>query len=301
MGNKILLYYNAYSGSGVFKNNLDYIVQRCQEAGYHVVPVRAAKGLVIDKVLSEMDQSEYSRIIAAGGDGTVNLCVNAMIKHGIYLPLAILPAGTANDFAYYFELPSEIEYQLDIALGDRTTKADVGVVNGRNFINVAAMGAMVDVSQKTDPNLKNAIGTLAYYLKAVTEIPQIKVLPVTLTTPKKVYKEEIYFMVVMNGESAGVFRKLSPQSSMDDGMLDVIAFRKMPIVDFAPLLFEVVHGRHPKNKHVLYFQTDRLLVESDEDISTDVDGEHGVKLPLDFSVLAHRLNVFVSEDTWQYD
>ena len=301
MGNKILLYYNAYSGSGVFKNNLDYIVKRCQEAGYHVVPVRAAKGLVIDKVLSEMDQSEYSRIIAAGGDGTVNLCVNAMIKHGIYLPLAILPAGTANDFAYYFELPSEIEYQLDIALGDRTTKADVGVVNGRNFINVAAMGAMVDVSQKTDPNLKNAIGTLAYYLKAVTEIPQIKVLPVTLTTPKKVYKEEIYFMVVMNGESAGGFRKLSPQSSMDDGMLDVIAFRKMPIVDFAPLLFEVVHGRHPKNKHVLYFQTDRLLVESDEDISTDVDGEHGVKLPLDFSVLAHRLNVFVSEDTWQYD
>ena len=108
-------------------------------------------------------------------------------------------------------------------------------------------------------------------------------------------------MVVMNGESAGGFRKLSPQSSMDDGMLDVIAFRKMPIVDFAPLLFEVVHGRHPKNKHVLYFQTDRLLVESDEDISTDVDGEHGVKLPLDFSVLAHRLNVFVSEDTWQYD
>ena len=301
MGNKILLYYNAYSGSGVFKNNLDYIVQRCQEAGYHVVPVRAAKGLVIDKVLSEMDQSEYIRIIAAGGDGTVNLCVNAMIKHGIYLPLAILPAGTANDFAYYFELPSEIEYQLDIALGDRTTKADVGVVNGRNFINVAAMGAMVDVSQKTDPNLKNAIGTLAYYLKAVTEIPQIKVLPVTLTTPKKVYKEEIYFRVVMNGESAGGFRKLSPQSSMDDGMLDVIAFRKMPIVDFAPLLFEVVHGRHPKNKHVLYFQTDRLLVESDEDISTDVDGEHGVKLPLDFSVLAHRLNVFVSEDTWQYD
>ena len=301
MGNKILLYYNAYSGSGVFKNNLDYIVQRCQEAGYHVVPVRAAKGLVIDKVLSEMDQSEYSRIIAAGGDGTVNLCVNAMIKHGIYLPLAILPAGTANDFAYYFELPSEIEYQLDIALGDRTTKADVGVVNGRNFINVAAMGAMVDVSQKTDPNLKNAIGTLAYYLKAVTEIPQIKVLPVTLTTPKKVYTEEIYFMVVMNGESAGGFRKLSPQSSMDDGMLDVIAVRKMPIVDFAPLLFEVVHGRHPKNKHVLYFQTDRLLVESDEDISTDVDGEHGVKLPLDFSVLAHRLNVFVSEDTWQYD
>lgn len=46
-GNKVLLYYNAYSGSGVFKNNLDYIVERCQEEGFQVVPVRASKGYVI--------------------------------------------------------------------------------------------------------------------------------------------------------------------------------------------------------------------------------------------------------------
>ena len=62
-----------------------------------------------------------------------------------------------------------------------------------------------------------------------------------------------------------------------------------------------VHGRHPNNKHVLYFQTDELTIESSEDISTDIDGEHGEKLPLHFSVLAQRLDVFVSEDTWQYD
>ena len=299
--NKILLYYNAYSGSGVFKNNLDHIVDRCQQAGYQVVPVRAAKGIVIDNVLSEIDQNQFSRIIAAGGDGTMNLCVNAMVKYDIHLPLAILPAGTANDFAYYFELPSDIDYQLDIALGNKTTKADVGVVNDRCFINVAALGALIDVSQKTDPNLKNAIGTLAYYLKAVTEIPQIRALPVKLTTPEQVYEENIYFMVVRNGESAGGFRNLSPESNMNDGKLDVIAFKKMPIVELAPLLFEVVHGRHPNNKHVLYFQTDKLTIESEADISTDIDGEHGEKLPLEFSVLNKRLDVFVSKDTWNYD
>ncbi len=65
---------------------------------------------------------QYSRIIAAGGDGTINLCVNAMVRYDIHLPLAILPAGTANDFAYYFELPSDIDYQLDIALGKKTTQ-----------------------------------------------------------------------------------------------------------------------------------------------------------------------------------
>ena len=299
--NKILLYYNAHSGSGVFKNNLDRIVERCQEAGYQVVPVRAAKGFVINDVLSKIDQSEYSRIIAAGGDGTINLCVNAMINNDIHLPLAILPAGTANDFAYYFELPSEIEYQLDIALGNKTTKADVGKANNRHFINVAAMGALIDVSQKTDPNLKNAIGILAYYLKAVSEIPQIHAIPVKLTTPDAVYFEDIYFMVVMNGESAGGFRKLSPQSSINDGKLDVIAFKKMPILELAPLLFEVVNGRHPQNKNVLHFQTDDLTIESSEHISTDIDGEHGESLPLHFSVIKSRLKVFVSEEDWRYD
>ena len=147
-------------------------------------------------LLYTSDPGEFSRVIAAGGDGTINLCVNAMVRHDIHLPLAILPAGTANDFAYYFELPNEINYQLDIALGNKTTSVDVGVVNNRYFVNVTALGALIDVSQKTDPNLKNAIGTLAYYLKAVTEIPQIRALPVKLITPDKVYEEEIYLSLI---------------------------------------------------------------------------------------------------------
>ena len=299
-GNKILLYYNAYSGSGVFKNNLDYIEERCQEKGFQVLPVRASKGYIIDQMLGEIDPNDFDRIIAAGGDGTINICVNAMVRHDINLPLGLLPAGTANDFAYYFDIPSSIEYQLDIALGDVTSNADVGVVNNKNFVNVAAMGALIDVSQKTDPNLKNVMGTLAYYLKAVTELPQLRALPVTLTTADEVMEEEIYFMVVMNGESAGGFRKLSPQSSINDGKLDVIAFRKMPIVELGPLLFEVVKGSHPNNKNVVYFQTDKLKIESPVDISTDIDGEHGEKLPLEFSVLHNRLQIFVSEDSVRY-
>ena len=298
---KILLYYNAFSGSGVFRNNLDHIIDRCQKLGYQVVPVRAAHGVVINRVFETLRQEEYSRILVAGGDGTMNTCVNAMVRHDIHLPVGLLPAGTANDFAYYFELPSDLDLQLDVALGEKTTKADVGKVNNKCFINVCAMGALVDVSQKTDPNLKNALGSLAYYLKALTELPQVHPIAVRLTTPERVYNEEIYFMVVMNVESAGGFRKLSPQSSMDDGKLDVIAFRKMPIMEFGPLLFEVVNGRHPDNKNVLYFQTPELTIESNEQMDTDVDGEHGEKLPLHFSMLRRRLDVYVSEERWHYD
>jgi YegS/Rv2252/BmrU family lipid kinase len=297
---KILLYYNAYSGNGMFKSNLDHMLEKCQAKGYQVMAIRAQKGIQIDKALQSIDQEEYSRIIACGGDGTLNICVNSMIRNDIHLPLGILPAGTANDFAYYFELPSDIEKAMDIALGDKTTKADVGKVNGKYFINVAALGNMVDVSQKTDPYVKNAIGPLAYYLKAATELNQVHPINVKLTTPEETIREEIYFMTVCNGESAGGFRKLSPESKMNDGKLDVIAFRKMPWLEFGPLLMEVINGRHPENKHVLYFQTPSLLIESDEDIPTDIDGEHGEKLPLKFDVLEKRLDIFVDEETWVY-
>ena len=252
-------------------------------------------------MLQTLDQEEFNRIIVAGGDGTLNTLVNAMVRHGIHLPLGLLPAGTANDFAYYFELPQDLGGQMDVALGNKTTKADVGVVNDKCFVNVCALGTLVDVSQKTDPNLKNALGSMAYYLTAVAELPQLHPIRIRLTTPESICDEEIYFMVVMNGESAGGFRKLSPSSSMDDGKLDVIAFRKMPIVEFGPLLVEVVNGKHPENKNVVYFQTDELKIESDEHLGTDVDGEEGDSLPLEFNVLRSRLDIFVSEKEWHYD
>lgn len=293
---KVLLFYNPSSGNGLFKNNLDYIIERFQTAGYQIVPIRAAKGMAINKALENMNVDEYRQIIAAGGDGTINICVNAMIRHDIHLPLAIFPAGTANDFAYYFEIPSDIDGMVDIALGDHFTNADVGKVNDRHFINVAAMGALIDVSQKTDPNLKNTIGVMAYYLKAVTEVPNLRAHKVRLTTPDGVYEEEMYFMVVMNGISAGGFKKISPESEINDGLMDVILFRKMPIIELGPLLFNVIHGNHSKNKHVLTFKASELCIESDDDVSTDIDGEKGEKLPLNFSVLHNRLQIFTEED-----
>ena len=293
---KVLMFYNPYSGNGLFKNNLDLIVEKFQEKDYQVVPVRAARGLAIDQALSEMNPSEYRQIIVAGGDGTINICVNTMIKYGIDLPIAIFPTGTANDFAYYFDLPHEIGEMINVALGDSYTYADVAKCNDKYFINVAALGTLVDVSQKTDPNLKNTLGVFAYYLKGLTELVKLHTIPVKLTTPSKVYNEKMFFMVVMNGKSAGGFKKISPNSEINDGLLDVILFRKMPVMEMGQIFMQVINGNHPKNRKVLYFQTDSLKIESTENVSTDVDGEHGEKLPLEFSVLPKKLRIFVKRE-----
>jgi len=288
---KVLLFYNPNAGNGLFKNNLDYIIERFQEEGYLVVPVRASKGNMLNTVFESMDQSEYKQVIAAGGDGTINICVNAMINNNIDLPLTIMPAGTANDFAYYFDLPHDIKDMLDIALGDNFTYADVGKVNEKYFINVAAMGMLVDVSQKTDPNLKNTLGILSYYLKGLTEVTNLRPIPVKLTSKEFSIVENMYFMLVMNGKSAGGFKRIAPHSEVDDGLLDVMLFKEMPIMDFAPLLINILQGNHQENKNVIYFKTEELIIESSEDVSTDIDGEKGEKFPLHFSILPKRLKI----------
>lgn len=292
---KILMLYNPLAGDGLLKNKLDLIVERVQEKGYQIIPVRATDGKVVRQAMQEADPSEYRQIIVAGGDGTINVCVNEMLACGLELPLAIFPTGTANDFAYYFSLPLEIEKMLDIALGEYTRSVDVGVCNDAYFINVAALGSLVDTSQKTDPNLKNTLGIFSYYLKGLTEIANLRPLPVTLITREKTYEENMYFMLVMNGKSAGGFKKMAPESEINDGLLDVILFREMPMYELGPLFVKVMQGQHVSHKNVLSFQTDNMRVESSVHIPTDVDGEEGATLPLEFSVLHKKLCVFTEE------
>ena len=101
-------------------------------------------------------------------------------------------------------------------------------------------------------------------------------------------------MVVMNGKSAGGLKTLAPDSEINDGRLDVILFRETPLYELVPLVIEFAQGRHIHNKNVLSFQTDWLRIESQLDISTDIDGEKGEKLPLEFSILPKRLNIMTA-------
>jgi YegS/Rv2252/BmrU family lipid kinase len=290
MMEKILLFYNPRAGNGLFKSNLDTIVNRLQNKNRIVTAVSAADCLSVSDVIASLDDT-YVKIIAAGGDGTINIVVNAMIENDCHLPLAVLPAGTANDFAHYFEIPTDLDGMLEIAAGDSFIPADIGKCNDRYFVNVAAIGSVIDVSQKTDPSLKNALGILAYYIKALTELHSLHPVEVTITTPDVKLTEKILFMVVLNGTSAGGFRKLGVQSSINDGLLDVIMFKNMKLTDLPVVGLKVLQGRHNEDDNVIYFQTPELKIEASEALSTDIDGEIGQPLPLDIKILPKRINI----------
>ena len=288
---KVLLIYNPASGNGLFKSKLDEIIKLFQQRGLFVTPVRGDRRDLIDEIFLHIRDDEFRKVIVAGGDGTINVVVNAMLRAGKNMPLAIFPAGTANDFAYYFDIPSKIEDMVSVACGEHYTSVDLGMVNDKYFVNVAAMGFMVDVSQKTDPELKNTLGQMAYYLRGAEEITKIHPLTVKLTSDEYTGEEKMYFMVIMNGRSAGGFKQVGGDSRVDDGLLDVILFREMNILEFPTLLLSILQGNHVENKHVLHFKTKQVRIESDDDFGTDVDGELCPSLPLDVKVLPGKLKV----------
>jgi YegS/Rv2252/BmrU family lipid kinase len=289
---KVLLFYNPNAGNGVFAGNIDKVVEAFQNKRKVVIPVRADSTYTLDNILAQ-DGGGFSKIIAAGGDGTVNTMVSAMIKHDINVPLALFPSGTANDLAHYFGIPTTLDAMLKIAVSNNHASMDVGIASGRPFVNVLAAGVMVDASQKTDPVAKNAFGLAAYYLQALSEIPKIHPIPVRVTLPDEVVETEMNAILIMNGRGAGGFKSVAPHSVIDDGLLEVMLVRSVPFVDWGPLIFSVLTGQHESNKYISFYSTNSIRIESDEPLVTDLDGEEGVPLPVDVSVLPGRLQVCV--------
>ena len=127
---KLKLIYNPYSGDKTFKFDLDIYVTNLQEAGYEVHMFRTIKKGDIENHLKEVPKDFYDAFIIAGGDGTINIVVNSLMKYGLnHIPIAIIPVGTANDFARFLKLPKEPDDACKIIANNNTIPVDVGLCN----------------------------------------------------------------------------------------------------------------------------------------------------------------------------
>ena len=293
---KTLLIYNPNAGNGQFPQKLDYIIDRFQEAGQPVYPYRLNHLKDLQPMLETLDRNDYGKVVLAGGDGTIHQCINALLQTGWNLPVGIYPAGTANDFCQNFNLPKNIEEMTEILIRDNYTLCDIGQANEQYFINVASLGFLIDISQRTDPRMKNNLGVLAYYMKGIEELPNMKPVKVRLDIAGSRQEIEIFFILVMNGQSAGGFKRIAPQATVCDGLLDVFVFKKCPLLELMPLLIQIMNGDHIKSNYVDFFQTDRLLIECKDGVGTDLDGENGTGFPMDIRVRHHALKIITLQN-----
>ena len=123
----------------------------------------------------EANEENYDFIMSVGGDGTLNEVISGMIDSHKHIPLCILSAGTVNDFANYLNLPRSVSGIVKMISDYQVISSDVGKINDCYFINVAAGGMFSDISFVVSKSDKKKYGPLAYYIKAMQDLPQQKI------------------------------------------------------------------------------------------------------------------------------
>lgn len=233
-------------------------------------------------------------VLAAGGDGTVNEVVNGLV--GTDVPLGIIPAGTANDFARQAGIPDDPRAALELVIERPAVAIDVGTLNGRAFLNVSSAGIGAETTAETGATAKGMLGPLAYALTGMRKLADWEGEPRRARFVAPGFDRELDFLLfaVGNARATGAGTRIAPLARADDGLLDLCLVEPMARVAFAGLLLELRRGEHLERDGVLYAQVPWVRIESAAPITVNVDGEPASLDRLDYGVAPRALRVHVA-------
>lgn len=287
---KVLLIYNPFSDNGDFKSNLDYVIERFQQKGIQAIIYRVSNQDLLAKTISEIEEKEYKKVVIVGGNRTVNIVINNLLKYNINLPIAIFPIGITSEYEY-FNLPKNVEELMRVVLTDNYTSYDVGFVNGQYFINYASIGFVIDVDQRITTKVKKNIGIIANYITGIEKIINQRSINISITGKGFNYKGEILFMLITNDKSVGQYKKIAPDALISDGLFDVFILKKCPPDEAMTLMTKIANGKKVNNPNIIHFKTDELIINSNDSTKIVLDGEKGPNFPLKFNVLTKKIEI----------
>ena len=280
---KALFLYNPAAGRGRIARNVGGIVDIFSENGWELTPEK------IDFGRNPFDaHPDIRMVVAAGGDGTVNYAVNAMKRKGLDIPIGVIPAGTANDFAGALGMSNELlEAARQVATGCED-RVDVGRVNDLWFVNIFSFGIFTTTSQRTPNSRKHRIGKLAYIIEGVKEFRAMHAVPLQIVADGQAFDFNSLMVLVFNGETAGGFR-LARRSSIKDGLFDCLMLEKKNFLRSTLAMGRYLLGGNPKI--VRHLRARALDIVSTLNEPTDVDGQKGAEFPLHIECIAGGLRV----------
>ena len=234
----------------------------------------------------------FEKIVAAGGDGTVNEVVNGLA--GSEAALGLLPIGTMNVFATELGLPAhDLALCWDIIQGEYTRLVDLPSANGKFFVQLAGVGLDAQVVKETSLTLKRSFGPLSYLISAAQIAAREP--PRLFLESEESPVEEGSFVLVGNGRLYGGPFPFFKHAAIDDGLFDVIAFKQLGYLEIIKYLQDVVFSSDIRVPEVEYFQTRRLRVTSDREVPVELDGELVGNCPVEFQVQERTLRVLAPQ------
>lgn len=248
------------------------------------------------RVAAEAARSGVERVIALGGDGTLDTVAAELAFSDT--TMGVIAGGTGNDFCKTNGIPLDPEAALQVALGPHTRQLDLGMAAGKHaFLNVAGAGFDAEVAAVAGKYPKGLGGTLPYLLGALTTIVRYRATRVTVTVDDQQYQGPITLVAIANGPQYGGGMRIAPTARRDDGLFDVYVADQLSPLQLLGLLPRVYTGSHVKHPAIRLLRGREVHIAHEGPIHAHVDGDviHEPTLNFRTEVGALRVAVPASE------
>lgn len=242
---------------------------------------------------AEQEAASGRLIIVGGGDGTMNAVANILAKTGAVM--GVLPLGTGNAFARDLGIPTDLDKATEILVSGDVAEVDLGVCNGRYFVNVATIGLTAHVAKAITVPMKRRFGRFVYAIALTKALSEMKPFDVQIETENGSKELEAVQVVLGNGRYHGGPLPLSPTAAITSGALRlyvVEATSKAGLLRYALLLPTGLQGVL-KEVHSESTIGGKIVASPKQPIV--VDGEVGMETPMEFAVEPLALKVMVPQ------
>ncbi len=288
---RALLIHNTRSGQRDRGAEIAAAVQRLISAGWKLDAVSSDSAAELELQARRAVEAGVDMVIAAGGDGTLNLAIQAMAYRRAVL--GILPTGTANVWALEMGIPTDIRAATELLLSGCTATVDLGRADGRYFLFVAGIGFDASVTREMNPGSKRKLGKLAYVIAAIVQASKLRGTEATIVADGRVSRQRVLMVVASNTRLYGGVINMAPDAFVDDGLLDFWVFRGRGLLAAAAHVVTVLLGRHYRDPGARYYRSTTLTVAAKGDLPVQLDGDYYGVTPVTISVAPGALRVVV--------
>ncbi|HWM05106.1 MAG TPA: diacylglycerol kinase [Actinophytocola sp.] len=288
MPREIALLTNPTAGRGRGRRARDVALTRLRSVG---IAVRSIEGSDADQALTlaqEQVAAGVDALVVCGGDGMVNLGLQAVASTDT--PLGIIPAGTGNDVARYFDIPlKDPATAAERVIAGRTRTVDLARCHDRYYATVMAAGFDAVVNERAN-QMRWPRGQARYNLATLAELRTFKPLPYILDLDGTIRHLSAMLVAIGNGPSFGGGLRIAEGALMDDGFLDVVVIKpisKFELMRTYPKLFKGTHTMHPQYEH----HRARKVTVAAPGIVGYADGERFGPLPVTIECVPQALQV----------
>ncbi|MCO5478420.1 diacylglycerol kinase catalytic subunit [Enterococcus sp. AZ091] len=242
----------------------------------------------------EAAKQQMDSVFVMGGDGTVNEGISGLAEQEYRPKFGFFPLGTVNDLARALNIsldPEEAIQQFDI---NQTTDLDIGKINDSYFMNVLAIGTIPEAVNDVDVEDKTKLGKLAYFVSATKKLTNTQSYSFQLTLDGKEQSIESSTILIGLTNSIGGFESLLPEAEVNDGKLHLIYIKDSSLWETIKAVPDLLKGVDNSTDNLAYltFSEGMIVLENEEQLATNVDGDEGDSLPVKLKVLPQHLLVY---------